>query len=89
MLAAVLLPRLVALFFPSETLVGKKAPPIDGMTYIHGTPVQLGQGRVTGIVSHKVFLKSFCKSQFPHKFINLFLILVPMVNNKLTDSWGG
>ena len=47
-MAAVLLPRLIALFFPSATLVGQKAPPIDGMTYIHGTPVQLGQGRVTG-----------------------------------------
>ena len=27
----------------------------------------------TEFVSHKVFLKSFCKSQFPHKSVNLFL----------------
>jgi hypothetical protein len=27
-------------------------------------------------VSQKVFIKSFGKSQFPHKFVNLFFILV-------------
>ena len=25
-----------------------------------------------GFISQKVFLKSFYKSQFPHKFVNLF-----------------
>jgi hypothetical protein len=34
-----------------------------------------------------VLLKSFCKSQFPHKFVNLFFILV-IVKDKLTDLWG-
>ena len=29
----------------------------------------------------------FCKSQFPHKSVNLFLILV-IVNDKFTDLWG-
>ena len=28
------------------------------------------------LISHKVFLKLFYKSQFPHKSVNLFLILV-------------
>ena len=27
-------------------------------------------------ISHKVFIKLFCDSQFPHKSVNLFLILV-------------
>jgi len=38
-------------------------------------------------ISHKVFSKSFCKSQFPHKSINLFFILV-IVKGKLTYLWG-
>jgi len=28
------------------------------------------------IVSQKVFMKSVCKSQFPHKFVNSFFVLV-------------
>ena len=32
-------------------------------------------------------MKPFCKSQFPHKSINLFSILV-IVKDKLTDLWG-
>jgi hypothetical protein len=31
-----------------------------------------------------VFLKSFCKSRLPNKFVNLFFMLV-MVKDKLTD----
>jgi len=38
-------------------------------------------------LSHTVFLKSFCKSRFPHKSVNLFFILV-IVKDKLTDMWG-
>ena len=38
------------------------------------------------LISHKLFLKSFCKSQFPHKFVNLFFIL-DIVMDKLTDLW--
>jgi hypothetical protein len=34
-----------------------------------------------------VFLKLFCKSQVPHKSVNLFFILVA-VKDKLTDLWG-
>ena len=39
------------------------------------------------IVSQKVFIKSFCKKTFPHKFVYLFFILV-RIKNKLTDLWG-
>ena len=37
-------------------------------------------------ISHKVFLKSFRKSQIPHKSVNLFCILV-IVKDQLTDLW--
>ena len=35
-------------------------------------------------ISQKVFIKLFRKSQFPHKFVNLFLI-IHNVKEKLTD----
>ena len=39
-------------------------------------------------LSHReVFIKSFCKSQFPHKFVDLFSTLV-LIKEKLTDLWG-
>ena len=34
-----------------------------------------------------VFIKLFCKSQFPHKSVNLFFILV-IIKDKLTDLCG-
>ena len=39
------------------------------------------------IVPHEVFLKSFYKSQFPHKSVNLYFISV-IINDKLMDLWG-
>ena len=39
------------------------------------------------LISHTVFLKSFCKSQFPHKSVNLFFTLV-IAKDKLRDLWG-
>ena len=39
------------------------------------------------VISKKVFTKSFLKSQFPHKSVNLFLILVKM-KNRWTDLCG-
>ena len=33
------------------------------------------------------FLKSFCKSQLPHKFVNLSFVITN-IQNKLTDLWG-
>ena len=44
-------------------------------------------GKVDVFISHKEFLKSFCKSQFPRKFVNLFFIL-GIVKDKLTDLLG-
>ena len=38
-------------------------------------------------ISHKVFKRSFCKSQLPHESVNLSFVSV-MINDKLTDSWG-
>ena len=38
-------------------------------------------------MSHEVFMNSFCKSQFPHKSVNLFFILVT-IKDKLTDLCG-
>jgi hypothetical protein len=39
------------------------------------------------LVAHKVFLKSFCKSQLPHKCVNFFLTSV-VVKDKLPDLKG-
>ena len=30
------------------------------------------------VISQRLFIKSFCKSSFPHKFVNKFFILVIM-----------
>jgi hypothetical protein len=38
-------------------------------------------------IQHKMILKSFCKSQFPQKIVNLFFTLV-MVKAKFTDLCG-
>ena len=40
-----------------------------------------GQSSVPALISHNVFLKSFCKSQFPHKFVKLSFILVIVKDN--------
>ena len=50
-------------------------------------PSSLDSGRCMDFISHKAFLKSFCKSQCPHQSVNLFFILV-IVKDQLTDSWG-
>jgi len=39
------------------------------------------------MISHTVFLKSFCKIQCPYKSVNLVFILVK-VQDELTDLWG-
>ena len=36
------------------------------------------------LISQKVFIKLFCKSRFPHKFVNLFFMLVKIMD-KLLD----
>jgi len=37
------------------------------------------------LISHNVFSESFCRSQFPHKSVNLFLVSV-MVKDKVTPA---
>ena len=41
----------------------------------------------TSLISPKLFMTSFCKSQFPHKSVNLFPIITN-TKNKLTDLCG-
>jgi hypothetical protein len=43
--------------------------------------------KLANSISHDVFLKSFCNSQFPHKSVSLSFILV-MMAVKLTDLLG-
>ena len=38
-------------------------------------------------ISQKVLIKSCCRSQFPHKFVNFYFIL-SMMKDKLTDLCG-
>jgi len=38
-------------------------------------------------ISHEVFLKLFCRSQLPHKFVNISFAITN-IKNKLTDLWG-
>ena len=44
-------------------------------------------GRRRIFISQKVFTKSFCKSQFPHKFVNLSITITD-IKNKLTSLCG-
>ena len=49
-----------------------------------------GDGEPEGgasLISQKIFIKSFRESQFPHKSVTSFFILVT-VKDKLTDLWG-
>ena len=39
------------------------------------------------LISQKVSITSFCNSQFPHIFVDVFLTLV-IVKDKLADLWG-
>ena len=39
------------------------------------------------LISHQVSLKSICKSQFPHKFVNVFFLSL-IAKDKSTDLWG-
>ena len=38
-------------------------------------------------ISHKVLIKSFGKSEFPHKYVNLFLIITN-TKDRMTDLCG-
>ena len=39
------------------------------------------------LISHKVFIKSFCKSQFPQRYVNLSFIIAN-IKNKLKNLCG-
>ena len=41
----------------------------------------------TDLIVQRVFIKSFCNSQFPYKFVNELFILV-MIKDKLANLWG-
>ena len=41
----------------------------------------------TKVISQKVFIQLFCKSQFPHKCVNLSFNITN-INNKLTNFGG-
>jgi len=45
------------------------------------------QSQIPNFISQKVFIKSFGKSQFTHKSVNLSFIITN-IKNKLTDSCG-
>ena len=50
-------------------------------------PIPISHGRLLDLISHKVFLKPFCRSHPPYKSVNLFFISLIM-KDKLTD-WCG
>ena len=58
---------------------------------VSGVPPATGRSVSTCMggtfISQRVFIKSFCKSQFPHQFVTLFFTFV-MIQDKLTDSCG-
>ena len=51
------------------------------------TTSQSGNSSSCRFISHRVFLKSFCKGQHPHQSVDTFFILA-MMQDKLTDLWG-
>ena len=49
--------------------------------------MQVGLAQERNFGSQKVFTKLFCKSRFPHKFVNLFFISAT-IEDKLTNLCG-
>ena len=47
---------------------------------LHGAVLRASYLQFHALISQTVFIKSFCKSQFPHKFGNLSLIITDMKN---------
>ena len=69
-----------------ETLEPKSLGPetLEPETLQPETPEAETLGRCWKVISPKVFIKSFCISQFSHKSVNLFFILV-MIKEVLAD----
>ena len=59
----------------------------DKVAGFRRSPVQIKEVEKYDFISQTAFRKSFCKSQFPHKSVNLFFIVTDM-KNKLTDFCG-
>jgi hypothetical protein len=51
------------------------------MVIVFDIPINLA------FISHKVFLKTFCRSQLPHKPVNLSFTIT-YIKNQLTNLWG-
>jgi len=66
--------------YVSLSLAGRITSPHKGRVFIRNC-------FANALVSHKVFLKSFCKCQYPQKSVNLFIMLV-IAKDELTDLWG-
>ena len=47
----------------------------------------VGKWQVANLISQQVFIKSLRKTRFPHKFVNLFCVIV-LTKDKLTDLCG-
>ena len=82
------------LSFRVSMLPSSAAQSLPAGSILHAAETAPRAGRIwevgglwSDLISHKVFRTSFCKSQFPHKSVNLFFILV-IVMDKLTDLWG-
>ena len=75
---------------PVPERVPQLTPPHNSCTSV-GNPgamsVEGTRAKLCVFISHKVLLKSFCKSHFPHKSVNLLFVLV-MIKIKLTDLCG-
>jgi len=52
-----------------------------------GVPSLVPRVSPRDFISHTVFIKSFCKSQLPHKSVNVSFIITD-IKNKLTDLCG-
>ena len=68
-----------------ELTYAKRVEKVGLVVLVH-RPSQLLRKRVLLVQGLYLFSMSFCKSQSPHKFVNLSYMLV-IVKDKLTDLW--
>jgi len=63
-----------------------RVPPVSSFDARGGACGLEGEARpgASNVISHTVFLKSFCRSQLPHKSVNLSFTITN-IKNKLTD----
>ena len=70
-----------ALIFKAHRLIGS---PIAEAAGVAEAAVQESGLCWLDLISHKVFMKPFCRSQLPHKSVNLSFTITN-IKNKLTD----